>query len=234
MVAVQDESLQILIVEDDDDTAEVVSTLLKKAGYTTQSVDDGESALQQIATMSPDLVLLDLNLPDISGLEILKHVRSKSFLPMIVISGRTQERDKVDALEAGADDYLAKPFSSEELVARVGALLRRVEWTPQPATKLVVRELELDMPRRQATLRNQKLHLTPVEYGLLITLIRNAGQVVTHDELLHAVWGEEYHGDYAVLRVNISRLRHKIEENPRTPTYIVTVPGQGYRIPTEW
>lgn len=225
------DSRQILVVEDDEDTAEIVTNLLENAGYHTFSVDCGERALTEIPVIAPDLVLLDILLPDMNGLEVLRRVRDRSFLPMIVISGLTQERDKVRALEAGADDYLAKPFSPEELIARVGALLRRVEWTPQAETHLTVEELELDIPHRQATIRGERRHLTPVEYGLLITLMRHAGQVVSHDELLRAVWGEQYEGDYSVLRVNISRLRLKIEENPRRPTYILTVPGEGYRMP---
>jgi two-component system, OmpR family, KDP operon response regulator KdpE len=230
MVMVQD-NRQILIVEDDEDTAEVVCTLLNEAGYNAVSVDRGETALSEIASQSPDLVLLDLNLPDINGLEVLKQVRERSFLPMIVLSGFARERDKVNALEAGADDYLSKPFSPDELVARVKALLRRINWTPQPETKLSVRQLELDIPRRHAFVRGQPLRLTPIEYGLLVTLMRNAGQIVTHDDLLRGVWNDEYVGDYSVLRVNISRLRQKIELNPRHPAYIVTVPGQGYRMP---
>ncbi len=230
MVMVQD-NRQILIVEDDEDTAEVVCTLLNEAGYNAVSVDRGEAALVEIASTSPDLVLLDLNLPDINGLEVLKQVRERSFLPMIVLSGFAKERDKVNALEAGADDYLSKPFSPDELVARVKALLRRINWTPQPETKLTVRQLELDIPRRHAFIRGQPLRLTPIEYGLLVTLMRNAGQIVTHDDLLRGVWNDEYVGDYSVLRVNISRLRQKIELNPRHPAYIVTVPGQGYRMP---
>lgn len=230
MVMVQD-NRQILIVEDDEDTAEVVCSLLNEAGYNAVSVDRGEIALTEIASTSPDLVLLDLNLPDINGLDVLKQVREHSFLPMIVVSGFTRERDKVNALEAGADDYLAKPFSPEELVARVKALLRRINWTPQPETKLTVRQLELDIPRRQAFVRGKRLHLTPIEYGLLVSMMRNAGQIVTHDELLRGVWNEKYEAEYSVLRVNISRLRQKIELNPRHPAYIVTVPGQGYRMP---
>lgn len=226
------QTTQILIVEDDEDTSEVVTALLNDAGYNTFSVERGEQALHAIEGVTPSLVVLDLNLPDINGLEVLRRVRARSFLPMIILSGNGRESDKVLALEAGADDFLVKPFSPEELVARVRALLRRVEWTPKPETKLSVRQLELDMPRRLAMIRGRKLHLTPIEYGILVTLMRNAGEIISHDELLQAVWGDHYTGDHSVLRVNISRLRQKLEENPRRPTYIVTVPGQGYRMPT--
>ncbi len=231
MLTVTDQNRHILIVEDDADTAEMVSTFLETAGYSTATVDSGEIALSEINTQPPDLVLLDLGLPDMSGLDVLKQVRASSFLPLIVISGKTQERDKVVALEQGADDYMGKPFSQEELLARVMALLRRVDWTPIPEPKLTVRHLELDMARRQASIRNKKLHLTPVEYGILVTMMRSAGEVVSHDDLLHAVWGESHEGNYSVLRVNISRLRQKLEENPRHPSYVVTVPGQGYVMP---
>jgi two-component system KDP operon response regulator KdpE len=233
MVAVQElQPRQILIVEDDMDTAEVVATLLETAGYTTLSVDSGSIALNEIQNAMPDLVLLDLNLPDIDGLDVLKQVREHSFLPMIILSGFTQDGDKVMALEAGADDFMSKPFSPAELVARVGALLRRVEWTPTPEPRLVVRQLELDLARRIARMKGKKLHLTPIEYGILVTLMRNAGRIVTHDDLLRMVWGDTYEGDYSVLRVNISRLRQKIEDNARHPTYVVTVPGQGYTMPS--
>jgi two-component system KDP operon response regulator KdpE len=233
MTAVQDVlQRQILIVEDDSDTAEVVAALLETAGYTTVSVESGSNALEEIQNSTPDLVLLDLHLPDIDGFDVLRQVREHSFLPLIILSGFSQERDKVTALEAGADDFMCKPFSPEELVARVGALLRRVKWTPIPEPRLVVRQLELDLARRQAVLKNQKLRLTPIEYGILATLMRSAGQVISHDDLLRTVWGEQYEGDFSVLRVNISRLRQKLEENPRHPTYVVTVPGQGYTMPT--
>ena len=210
----------------------MVLSLLTQSGFRTKAVNDGNTALGIITAAPPDLVLLDLDLPDMNGLEVLRWVRDRSFLPIIVISGFNKESDKVVALEAGADDYLGKPFSPEELIARIQALLRRVEWTPQPETKLVINQLELDIPHRQAYIRSQRLHLTPVEYGLLITLMRSAGHTVSHDTLLTSVWGEQYEGDYSVLRVNISRLRQKIEENPRRPVYIVTVPGEGYRMPT--
>ncbi len=231
MAIVEDYTLSILVVEDDEDTAEVVCTLLEEAGYKAHAVDSGYTALSHIEMQKPDLVLLDLKLPDIDGLELLKAVRANSFLPMIVISGMGQDRDRVYALEAGADDYMGKPFSHEELIARVRALMRRVEWTPRPETVLKVRQLELDMPRRYATIGGEKLHLTPIEYGILVTLMRKAGHIVTHDELLHAVWGDSYKGDYSVLRVNVSRLRQKLENSPRRPSYIVTVPGRGYWMP---
>jgi two-component system, OmpR family, KDP operon response regulator KdpE len=231
MSSFEDIQQQILIVEDDEDTAEVVCTLLQDAGYHAIAVDRGEIALTEISELSPDLVLLDINLPDMNGIEILKSVRTHSHMPMIILSGYGQDRDRVIALEAGADDYMAKPFSPEELVARVRALLRRVDWTPKPETHISVRQLELDMPRRQARNNGERLHLTPIEYGILVTLMRRAGEVVNHDELLRTVWGDTYKGDYSVLRVNISRLRQKLEENPRRPDYIVTVPGQGYWMP---
>ncbi|MCS6835165.1 MAG: response regulator transcription factor [Anaerolineae bacterium] len=228
--------LNILIVEDDGDTAEVVCAVLNSAGFRAVSVDNGSAALNEISQQTPDLVLLDINLPDINGIEVLKSVRSHSFLPMIVLSGYGRDRDRVLALEAGADDYMAKPFSPEELVARVKALLRRVEWTPKPETHLQVRQLKLDMSRRQASIRGQRLRLTPIEYGILLALMRSAGQVVTHEELLRVVWGDEYadNGDYSVVRVNISRLRQKLEDNPRRPTYVVTVPGRGYWMPIHY
>ena len=231
MVMSQERSPQILVVEDDEDTSEMVCTLLESAGYSAVSVESGEDALTEIAALAPDLVLLDLGLPDIHGMEVLRSVRSHSFMPMIVLSGLGKDKDRVVALELGADDYLGKPFSPEELVARIKALLRRVAWTPKPETKLRVRHLELDMPRRQASIRGKKLHLTPIEYGILVTLMRSAGKIVSHDELLKAVWGDNYRGDFSVLRVNVSRLRQKLEENPRRPSYVVTVPGRGYWTP---
>lgn len=233
MVATQSETREILVIEDDLDTSEVMTTLLRDVGYETNAVELGGEALEHVNQSFPDLILLDLRLPDMDGLEVLRTIRAQSFLPMIVISGHTNQSDKVAALEAGADDFLGKPFSPEELIARVKALLRRVDWTPEPQTKMRVRQLELDMPRRQATIRGRRLHLTPIEYGLLVTLMREAGDTISHNDLLQAVWGDNYTGDYSVLRVNISRLRQKLEDNPRRPRYIVTVAGQGYSMPLE-
>jgi len=233
MVATQSETQNILIVEDDHDAAQIMASVMRDAGFTTEAVMNGNAAIDRVPIDQPDLVLLDLDLPDINGLQVLKSVRETSFLPMIVISGLSDQRQKIAALEAGADDFLAKPFSSDELLARVRALLRRIDWTPEPRTNLRVRRLELDLPLRQAIIRGKRLHLTPIEYGLLTILMRRAGEIITHDELLLAVWGDNYQGDYSVLRVNISRLRQKLEQNPRRPEYIVTVAGHGYTMPME-
>lgn len=230
MVTTRPDTRQILVVEDDKATTELVLTLLHKAGFGTSTLSNGGKVLERVTASSPDLILLDLDLTDTNGMDVLRKVRERSFIPMIVISGINKDHDKVHALEAGADDYLGKPFSPEELIARIQALLRRVEWTPQPETRLVINQLELDILQRQARVRGKKLDLTPVEYGLLITLMRSAGDVVSHDELLRSVWGENYEGDYSVLRVNISRLRQKLEDNPRRPAYILTVPGAGYQM----
>lgn len=222
----------ILIVEDDPETAEVVSTLLTSHGYRTTLVDSGHAALALISD-NFDLVLLDLNLPDISGLDILRYARAHSYvMPMIVLSGYGRDVERVQSLEEGADDYMSKPFTPEELVARVRAILRRMAWFPRPETRLQVRQLELDIPRRQGIIRGERFHLTPTEYGILAMLMRRAGDVVSYDQILMHVWGDEYRDDYSVLRVNISRLRVKIEEKQRHSAYIVTVPGVGYYMPT--
>lgn len=224
---------EILIVEDEADTAEALSISLETAGFAPIVAQDGSAALRLLQTRAPYLLLLDLRLPDMHGLDVLRYAREQSAdLPLIVISGYGEQSDRITALNAGADDFLTKPFSLEVLLARIHALLRRVETlTPASEMRLRVRGLELDTTRRVAFMRGKKLHLTPIEYSLLLTLMRNADKTVTHDELLRAVWGEESGSDFSVLRVNISRLRQKLEENPRHPTYIVTAPGQGYIMP---
>jgi two-component system, OmpR family, KDP operon response regulator KdpE len=230
-VATQEPQL-ILIVEDDEATAEMLTELLQTSGYHVVSVETGEHALTRVENGEPALVLLDMNLPDMSGLDVVKQVRESSPMPVIALSGLTQEGDKVAALDMGADDYLDKPFSPEELVARINALLRRVSALSTTEPRIKIRQLEVDLTRRLAMLNGRKLHLTPVEYGILVTLMRSNGKVVSHDDLLRAVWGNNYEGDYSVLRVNISRLRQKLEDKPRFPAYIVTAPGQGYTMPT--
>lgn len=231
-VATQNSQL-ILIVEDDEATAEMLTELLQTSGYHAAVVDSGQTALQLVENGDAALVLLDMNLPDMSGLDVVRHMReTDSPLPVIALSGLTRDGDKVAALDMGADDYLDKPFSPEELLARINALLRRVSALSMAEPRIKIRQLEIDLARRAALLTGKRLHLTPVEYGILVTLMRSPGKVVSHDELLRAVWGNTYEGDYSVLRVNISRLRQKLEDKPRFPSYILTVPGQGYTMPS--
>ena len=232
MLTLREQSRNILIVEDEQDTAEAISRLLETAGFTTQTVDAGLAALKELQESPPDLVLLNTNLPDMDGVELLQKVRERSQLPMIAVSADPDDKAaKVRALEAGADDIVARHAPPEELVARIGAILRRIEWSPTSEPRLEVRQLSLDMSRRMAFLHDRKLQLTPIEYSILVTLMRNAGHVVPHAELLKAVWRGGQSNDYSVLRVNISRLRQKLEDNPRRPGYIVTVPGRGYMMP---
>jgi two-component system KDP operon response regulator KdpE len=223
---------QILIVEDNDETAEAISRLLETAGFSTSTVDAGLAALKELQDSPPDLVIIPTTLPDMDGVELLRQVRERSSLPVIAVHRDPDDKaGSVRALEAGADDIVARRGPPEELVARIGALLRRVEWSPASEPRLEVRQLSLDVSRRMAFLNDRKLQLTPIEYGILITLMRNAGHVVSHDALLKAVWRGGQPNDFSVLRVNISRLRQKLEDNPRQPSYIITVPSQGYMMP---
>ena len=225
------ERTHILVVEDDDDTAEIVSGLLEDSGYSVTTSSNGTEALKEIDKGETDLVLLDINLPDANGIEVLEQARRNTHLPMIMLSGYGKEMDRVRSLESGADDYIAKPFIADELLARIRALLRRVNWAPATATTLEVRDLLLDLPRRRISIHGQHLLLTPIEYGILVILMKNAGRIVSHRELMNAVWGDDFSDDYSVLRVNISRLRSKLEVDPRQPAYILTVAGKGYTIP---
>lgn len=228
----QEQSRQILIVDDEEETAEALSRLLETAGFTTATVDAGLAALKELQESPPDLVLLNTSLPDMDGVDLMRQVRERSSTPIIAVNADPNDKaGKVRALEAGADDIVVRHAPPEELVARIGALLRRVEWSPASEPRLEVRQLSLDISRRIAFLHDRKLQLTPIEYSILITLMRNAGHVVPHGELLKAVWRSGQSNDFSVLRVNISRLRQKLEDNPRRPGYIVTVPGRGYVMP---
>ncbi len=222
---------EILVVEDDASLLLALSELFRYRGYQVRTALTGDRALDEFERRCPSLILLDLALPDTSGFEVLKYVRQRSSVPIVILSGDTKETDKVRALENGADDYITKPFHEDELLARVAALLRRVSWSPQTDTIVQVGQLRVDMARRQVTLRGKTLHLTPIEYAILCTLMQRLGEVVSHEELLDSVWGPGYEGDFSVLRVNISRLRQKVEDRPRRPSYILTVPRRGYRIP---
>jgi two-component system KDP operon response regulator KdpE len=225
----------ILIIDDEPKIVRFIKTSLSLAGYNLLIASTGQSALTQYEQEQPDLIILDLGLPDMDGFDILQEVRSYSTVPIIILTARDDEKDKVKGLELGADDYLTKPFGARELEARIQAVLRRVEWSPQPndMAEFNLNELHIDFRRRKVHSANKEVHLTPTEYELLRMMVQHTGQVLLHGDLLSRVWGEEYRNDLAILRVNISRLRQKLEEDPRHPKYILTVPGVGYTMPVE-
>lgn len=224
---------KILIVDDEPKIVRFVRTTLRLAGYELATAMTGSEALVEFERERPDLIILDLGLPDIDGFDVLDEVRATSTVPVIILTARDDEADKVKGLELGADDYLTKPFGARELEARIQAVLRRVDWSPQTTERadFHLGELHVDFKRRIVTRAGNDVHLTPTEYDLLRTLIVNAGQVMLHAELLSLVWGEEYRNDLAILRVNVSRLRQKLEHDPRSPELILTIPGVGYMIP---
>lgn len=225
----------ILIVDDEPKIVRFLKTTLSLAGYEILIATTGEETLQLFDSEQPDLIVLDLGLPDIDGLDVLRQIREYSMVPIVILTARDDEKDKVRGLELGADDYLTKPFGSRELEARISAVLRRVEWSPQPndMTEFSLADLSVDFRKRRVTVRDQEIHLTPTEYELLRQLIQHVGQVLLHSDLLRRVWGEEYRNDLAILRVNVSRLRQKIEDDPRQPRYILTIPGVGYTLANE-
>jgi len=225
----------ILVIDDEPKIVRFLKTTLSLAGYEILTAATGQDALAIFDSEQPDFVVLDLGLPDIDGFDVLRRIREYSMVPIVILTARDDEKDKVRGLELGADDYLTKPFGSRELEARIAAVLRRVEWSPQPddLTEFSQGSLFVDFKRRYVQVGDREIHLTPTEYELLHVLIQHAGQVLLHSDLLRRVWGEEYRNDLAILRVNISRLRQKIEDDPREPRYILTVAGIGYTLPTE-
>jgi two-component system KDP operon response regulator KdpE len=223
--------IRVLIVDDEPAIGRALRPALQGHGFTVALAATGAEGLAQATAFSPDVVLLDLGLPDIDGQQVLGALRQRSAAPVIILSVRGAERDKIAALDHGADDYLTKPFGIGELLARIRVALRHRQ--PPPATALheplVVGVLTLDPAGHTVTRRGTPVHLSPTEFNLLELLMRNAGKVVTHRTLLHAVWGPEYVGETQLLRVYISQLRGKIEDQVERPTYIRTEPGVGYR-----
>lgn len=221
---------RVLVVDDEDEIRRAVGRALAGRDYEVSEAADGEEALTATASWQPDLVVLDLNLPGMDGLEVCKHLRRRSQVPILVLSVREDESDKVAALDLGADDYLTKPFGVEELMARVRALLRRAE--PQGGRRPVhfrTDDLEIDLDSHRVVRSGEEVRLTKTEWGLLETLSEHPGKLQTHRWLLERVWGPGYSGDVDVLRVFISQLRRKIESDPARPTIIATDPGIGYR-----
>jgi two-component system KDP operon response regulator KdpE len=221
----------VLIVDDDPPIRRFLRAGLESEGHTLIEAKTGQEAISQAATRAPDLVLLDLGLPDVDGLEVVRRIREWSAMPIIVLTARGQEGDKIRALDSGADDYVTKPFSMGELRARIRAALRhRARTADGESQTLESGELVVDMARRRVTVRGEEVRLTPIEYRLLSMLARHAGRVLTHEHLLREVWGPGYTTQTHYLRVYMAQLRHKLERDPARPKLLLTEPGVGYRL----
>lgn len=220
---------KILVVDDETTLLHTVRAYLEQEGYRVQTTTDGRSALHAFREFEPDLVVLDIMLPEIDGLEVLRQLRQSSNVYVIMLTARADETDKIIGLGLGADDYVTKPFSPRELVARVKATLRRVDSLNGPRTQLNSPRLRLDEDARLAWKEGQPLDLTPVEFDLLRSLMRHQGRALSRDQLIEQVWGHDYYGDDRVVDVHIGRLRRKLEDDPAHPTLVATVWGIGYR-----
>jgi len=223
---------KVLIIDDEPAIRKFLHASLPGEEYQLIEAVDGKDGIRAVATQNPDVVLLDLGLPDMEGVEVAVNIRGWSQVPIIVISARDQERDKVATLDAGADDYLTKPFSVAELSARIRAALRRsrASLTPIPDPVFESGKLKVDLAAHRVFVGGSEVHLTPTEFKLLHTLIRHAGMVVTHRQLLVEVWGPAYAEESHYVRVYMGQLRHKIESDPARPEHITTEPGVGYRL----
>ncbi len=222
--------LRLLVVDDERPIRKFLNASLSGA-YTVLEAATGVEALAVTVSGRPDAILLDLGLPDIDGVDLTRRLREWTHIPIIVISVRDHEEDKITALDAGADDYLTKPFGVGELMARLRVALRRAA-TPESEPVYQAEQLLVDLTRREVTVEGQITNLTPTEYDILRVLIQNAGKVLTHQQLIHLVWGDNYEADSHLLRVNISNLRRKIESDPSRPRFVMTEPGVGYRLKT--
>ena len=222
----------ILVAEDDAAVRNLITTTLETHQYRFHTAPNGETAILEAASYNPDIVLLDLGLPDLDGVDVIKKIRSWSSMLIIVISARSEDTDKIDALDAGADDYLTKPFSVEELLARLRVTLRRLNSVQGGAetSTFTNGELQIDYAAGCVSLRGEELHLTPIEYKLLCLLAKNVGKVLTHTFITKEIWGTAWENDVASLRVFMATLRKKIEKDPSDPQYIQTHIGVGYRM----
>lgn len=222
----------ILVVEDEPQMQRLLRTALAAEGYRVVEASTGREALALARTNNPDLVLLDLGLPDLDGMEVTRQLREWATMPILVISARGQEDDKVRALDCGANDYLTKPFGTNELMARIRVALRHHARVGQAVAeaRITVGDLELDLDKRQVFTEGKEVHLTPNEYKLFTVLMKNAGKVLTHRQLLKEVWGPAYATQTQYLRVYMVQLRHKLERDPARPKHLLTEPGVGYRL----
>lgn len=224
----------VLVVEDDAAVRNLISTTLETHDYKYHTAPTGEAAILEAVSHNPDVVLLDLGLPDIDGVEIIKKIRTWSKMPIIVISARSEDTDKIDALDAGADDYLTKPFSVQELLARLRVTFRRLHYSQSAesieSAVFTNGELKIDYAAGCVYMDSKELHLTPIEFKLLCLLSKNVGKVLTHTFITHEIWGSTWDNDVASLRVFMATLRKKIEKDTSNPQYIQTHVGVGYRM----
>ncbi len=224
-----DAGQRVLVVDDENAIRRYLHTALTAQGFAVYEAANGQETLNAVVENRPDVIILDLGLPDFDGIEVTRRLREWSNTPIIILSVREAEQDKIAALDAGADDYLTKPFGTGELMARMRVVMRRLAGKSDEPV-LQVDDLKMDLSRRVVTLNENQISLTPTEYEILRLLLQNAGKVLTHRQLLRQVWGTAYESEMHMLRVNISNLRHKIEPDPTRPHYLMTEPGVGYRI----
>jgi two-component system KDP operon response regulator KdpE len=218
----------ILIVEDEPEFADLVELWMGRAGYRTLAARTGPEALRLFYEDHPDLVILDVSLPGLDGWQIITRIREFSRIPILMVTARSSEADKIRGLELGADDYITKPFSLRELLARVRAVLRRV--APAGAPLVEVGNLAIDLEKQELRVDGKPVHLTPLQFDLLRVFARNVGKLLTHRMLIREVWGPGYSGDANLLRVHVAQLRRKIESDPARPRHLLTEPGAGYRL----
>jgi len=222
----------IIVVEDELAIRQFLRTALRLQGYSVFEAETGQRGLIEANIRKPDLLILDLGLPDMDGVEVIKAIRAWSTLPIIVLSARSQERQKVDALDLGADDYLTKPFGIDELIARIRVALRHANRKEQSLDNdvLVTGGLKVDLSKRLVSVDGREIALTPIQYRLLAVLAKNAGKVMTHRQIMKEVWGPSYVDNVHYVRMYMSQLRHKLETDPAKPQYLVTESGLGYRL----
>jgi DNA-binding response OmpR family regulator len=221
---------RILVVDDEPRIAQLARDYLEHAGFAVTLVGDGASALRSIRTQRPDLVVLDLGLPGVDGLDVTRQVRAETSLPIVMLTARDDELDKLLGLELGADDYITKPFSPRELVARVRAVLRRSEAATTPTDRVTAGDIELEVGKLRATVAGRAIELTPTEFSILETLARQPGRIFTRSQLLDAVHGVAFESYERAIDAHVKNLRRKLEPDPRRPRYLLTVYGMGYRL----
>ena len=220
----------ILIIEDEAHSARFIKTAMEQEGYQVYTADSSHRGLIEAATRRPDLLILDLGLPDGDGCDVIADIRTWSSLPILVLSARSDEQDKIKALNLGADDYLVKPFSMGELIARVNAHMRRWQVGYEAPSQIELGNVSIDLTQRQVKKNGKDVHLTPIEYRLLTVLIRYAEKVLTHKQLLNEVWGKGHNHQEHYVRIFMSNLRQKLEDNPSRPNYFLTEIGVGYKL----